>query len=145
MICPVYDDPDAIPGTEDPATEFLAAGEHHLQFVPGTRRASHAEIALLSMDGKREEIQLDPVLCFRMKGLGYMHPEWGHGKWKGELAIGGEKWRCDEVDERALENAHVQQLVMATSGEKKGIGVLEQIHIGPHTRYGFKSFFDPAP
>jgi len=143
MICPVYDDPSQIPGTEDPATEFLAGGEHRMQFVPGTRRASQAEITLLTLDGKREDIQLDPVLCFRMKGIGYMHPEWGHGRWKGELAIGGESWACSEVDETALENAHIQQVVVATSGTKKGIGVLEQIHIGPHARYGFKDLLGP--
>ena len=144
MICPVYDSLDDIPGTEDPATEFLAGGEHHLQFVPGTRRASAAEIVLKTLDGKREEIQLEPVLVFRMKGIGYMHPEWGHGKWKGELAIGGESWKCDEVDENAFDNAHIQQVVMATSGDKKGVGVLEQIHIGPHARYGFKDLFGPG-
>jgi len=97
------------------------------------------------MEGKREEIELDPVLCFRMKGLGYLHPEWGHGKWKGELAIGGESWRCDQVDDGAFENAHIQQVMMARCGEKRGIGVLEQLHLGPHARYGFKEFLDPAP
>ncbi|MCP4006841.1 MAG: hypothetical protein GY725_21890 [bacterium] len=144
MICPVYEDPDDIPGTEDPATEFLAGGEHHLSFVSGTRRASAAEITLLKADGKREDIRLDPVLCFRMKGIGYLHPEWGHGRWKGELVIGGEKWKCADLDENALENQHIQQVVMATSGDQKGIGVLEQIHLGPHPRYGFKSLLDPA-
>jgi len=144
MICPVYDDPDDIPGTEDPATEFLAGGEHDLKFVPGTRRASSAKITLLTLDGKREEIQLDPVLCFRMNGIGYLHPEWGHGKWKGELAIGGEKFRCDEVDENSFKNVHIQQVMMATSGDEKGIGVLEQIHIGPHARYGFKDILGPG-
>jgi hypothetical protein len=145
MVCPVYDHPDEIPGTEDPGTRFLSAAEHHLSFVPGTRRASRAEITLIDMEGKREEIELDPVLCFRMKGLGYLHPEWGHGKWKGELAIGGESWKCDQVDDGSFENAHIQQVVMARSGEKRGIGVLEQLHLGPHARYGFKEFLDPAP
>jgi hypothetical protein len=145
MICPTYDDPDEIPGTEDPGTRFLAPGDHRLSMVPGTRRASGGEVTLVSMDGKREEIQLDPVLCFRMKGIGYQHPEWGHGRWKGELAVGGEKWKCDDLDEMTLENLHIQQVVMASSGDRKGIGVLEQIHIGPNPRYGFKEFLDPAP
>ena len=79
-----------------------------------------------------------------MKGIGYMHPEWGHGKWKGELAIGGESWKCADVDDNALENVHIQQVVMATSGSEKGIGVLEQIHLGPHARYGFKGALGPA-
>jgi hypothetical protein len=144
MICPVYANPDDIPGTEDPGTRFLAAGDHHIRFVPGTRRAAHAGITLVTMDGRREEIELDPVLCFRMKGIGYQHPEWGHGRWKGELAFAGEKWRCDDLDEMAFENLHIQQVVMARSGEKRGVGVMEQVHIGPHARYGFTDFLDPA-
>jgi hypothetical protein len=145
MICPVYGSPDEIPGTEDPGTQFLSSGEHRLSFVPGTRRAAGAEITLVTMEGKREEIQLDPVLCFRMKGIGYQHPSWGHGRWKGELAFESEKWKCSELDENAFENQHIQQVMMATSGSSKGIGVLEQIHLGPHARYGFKEFMDPAP
>jgi hypothetical protein len=145
MICPVYGSPDDIPGTEDAGTRFLAGGEHRLRFISGTRRANAAELTLVTMEGKREDITLDPELCFRMKGIGYQHPEWGHGRWKGELAIGGEKWKCDELDDMAFENLHVQQVVMARSGDKKGVGVLEQIHLGPQARYGFKEFLDPAP
>jgi hypothetical protein len=141
---PVYDSPDDIPGVEDPGVEYLAGGDHRLEFYPGTRRARAAEITLISADGSREEISLDPVLCFRMKGIGYQHPEWGHGRWKGELAIGGESWRCDAVDEMAFENLHIQQVVMATSGSRKGVGALEQIHLGPQARYGFKELLDPA-
>jgi hypothetical protein len=144
MVCPVYDDPSQIPGVLDPDVELLASGENRIEMVSGTRRARAAEITLISNGGEREEIQLDPVLCFRMKGIGYSHPEWGHGRWKGELAIGGEKWKTADLDEMALENLHIQQVVMATSGSKKGVGVLEQIHIGPHSRYGFKEFLDPA-
>jgi len=145
MICPVYDDPAGIPGTEDPGTQFLARGEHRLTFCPGTRRARSAEITLVTMEGQSGEIQLEAVLCFRMKGIGYQHAEWGHGRWKGELAVGGEKWRCDEADENAFENAHIQQVMLAKSGRKRGVGVLEQFHLGPHARYGFQGFLDPVP
>ena len=144
MICPAYENPDDIPGVEDPRTELLAAGEHRIAFAPGTRRASHAQIALLRNDGAREEIELEPALCFRMKGLGYLHPEWGHGRWKGELAVGGERWKCAELDELALPNLHIQQVVRAKSGDARGIGVLEQIHVGPHARYGFRELLDGA-
>jgi hypothetical protein len=30
------------------------------------------------------------------------------------------------------------------TGDEEGIGVLEQIHLGPHRGYGFKDFLDPA-
>jgi hypothetical protein len=89
-------------------------------------------------------IHLEPVLCFQMKGIGYTHPEWGHGMWKGELVIGGESWRCDDLDPMALDCQHVQQVMMARLGDENGVGVLEQFCIGPHARYGFKEFLDGA-
>jgi hypothetical protein len=69
----------------------------------------------------------------------------GHGHWKGELAIGGESWRSDDLDPMAFENQHLQQVVRATSASgAQGVGVLEQIAFGPHARYGFKELIDPA-
>jgi hypothetical protein len=143
-VLPVYGDPADIPGTEDPATELLADVDHDLDYLPGTRRAGHARIGLIHADGVREEIDLEPLICFRMKGIGYMHPEWGHGMWKGELAVGGESWKVDELDPMAFENQHIQQVVRATCGDATGVGVLEQICFGPHAKYGFTELLDPA-
>ncbi len=144
MICPVYASPDDLPGVEDPGVRVVTHVEHHLEFVPGTRRAGRADIALTERSGQRHEISLEPLLCFRMKGIGYSHPEWGHGRWRGELTIGGEAWKLADLDEMALENQHIQQVMRARCGDDEGIGVLEQVHLGPHTRYGFKDFLDPA-
>jgi len=77
MVMPVYPSPDDLPGVEDPGAQPVAALEHRVEFVPGTRRVSKAEFVLDHCDGSREEIELDPLLCFRMKGIGYGHPEWG--------------------------------------------------------------------
>jgi hypothetical protein len=143
-VLPVYASPDDIPGAEDPGLELLANVEHDLDYLPGTRRAGHARIALVHDDGRREDIDLEPLICFRMKGIGYMHPEWGHGMWKGELAYAGESWKVADLDPMAYENQHLQQVVRATSGDQVGIGVLEQIAFGPHSRYGFKELLDPA-
>ncbi len=145
-LVPVYDDgPDDIPGAIDDDIQLLASVDHEIHYIPGTRRAGRATIGLTRKTGEREEIDLEPLICFRMKGIGYMHPEWGHGHWKGELAIGGESWKCDDLDPMALENQHLQQVVRATSDSgEQGIGVLEQISIGAHARYGFREFLDPA-
>src|SRR5439155_7803839 len=89
-VLPVYDDPAGIPGSEDPGLELLAGVDHDIDYVSGTRRAGRARIALVHSNGDREEIDLEPMLCYRMKGIGYMHPELCHGMWKGEHAIGGE-------------------------------------------------------
>ena len=112
--------------------------------IPGTRRAESALIRMNDKSGESLEIQLKPVLTHRMKGLGYQHPEWGHGKWHGELAIAGESWTDSELDPLSLENLHVQQIVVATCGDKVGHGVLEQLHIGPSTAFGFGDWFDGA-
>ncbi len=143
-LVPVYETPESIPGTEDPGIVRAATVEHTIEYIPGTRRAGHAAIALVETNGKRTEIDLEPLLCFRMKGIGYMHPEWGHGMWKGELAMAGESWRCDDLEPMAFENQHIQQVVRATCEGEQGVGVLEQICFGPHARYGFRELLDPA-
>jgi hypothetical protein len=79
-----------------------------------------------------------------MKGIGYSHPTWGHGMWKGELAFAAESWKTADVDETALENQHIQQVVRATCGDRAGVGVFEQISLGPHRKYGFTDFLDMA-
>jgi hypothetical protein len=49
-----------------------------------------------------------------------------------------------DVDEAALENQHIQQVVRATCGNRTGVGVLEQIALGPYHKYGFREFLDVA-
>jgi hypothetical protein len=58
--------------------------------------------------------------------------------------MGGESWPCDEADDNALENQHVQHVVRARSGSEEGIGVLEQIFLGPNRRRGLQGFLDPG-
>jgi hypothetical protein len=144
MIVPAYDSPDLIPGVEEPGVERMAGVEHRIVYERGTRRARSAQIALVAKSGERHEIELEPLLCFRMKGIGYSHPEWGHGFWKGELAVAGESWRCDDLAPLALENQHIQQVVRARMGGREGVGVFEQISLGPHATYGFKELLDGA-
>ena len=143
-IVPAYEQLDAIPDVEDPGLREAVSLEHEVRFVRGTRRAESVRIALVEASGERREIDLDPLLCFRMKGIGYSHPEWGHGRWKGELAVGGESWKESELDPMALDNQHIQQVVRARSGGRTGVGVLEQLCFGPHAGYGFKEFLDGA-
>jgi len=144
-IAPACSPGSAFAGVNDTALEqWSGKMVHKLVFEPGTRRAASAEIRMQDKSGQSLEISLEPVLLFRMKGIGYQHPEWGHGKWKGELAIGGESWDCDGLDPLTWENIHIQQLVVARCGDEVGYGVLEQMHIGPYATYGFKEYFDGA-
>ena len=77
-----------------------------------------------------------------MLGIGYFHPEWSHGVWKGESASGYDEWRLADIDPAAPEHTHVQQLVRATSGERVGTGILEQLVIGEHHPSGIRGLFD---
>ncbi|MFO7549944.1 MAG: hypothetical protein R6W80_00950 [Haliea sp.] len=143
---PRHDNVDAIPGTSDPAASvWQGAVEHDIVMLPGTRRAASATVTMRDRAGENMTVTLEPILVHRMKGLGYQHPQWGHGKWHGELVIAGESWRDSDLDPLALENLHVQQVVRATCGDRVGHGVLEQMHIGPSRTYGFKDWFDGAP
>ena len=140
---PVHDSPADLPGVEDPSTRFMRSLEHRLTFAEDSRMIRGATLAMSSLDGvTRHEITLEPIFTFRMKGIGYMHPEWGHGAWKGELAMTSEQWSLDDVDETDLFNQHVQHLVRARMGDREGIGVLEQIMLGPHDPSGFSDFLD---
>jgi hypothetical protein len=79
-----------------------------------------------------------------MLGIGYLHPEWGHGLWKGEAALAAERWQLADLAPLDPRHIHVQQLCRARCGPDEGIGVLEQLVLGPHTPSGFTSLFDGA-
>jgi hypothetical protein len=134
------DVPDALTGTD----ERMASAAHRVAYHPGTRLASHAELDLTDRQGRTRTISLEPGLRFHMKGLGYGHPEWGQGMWKGDLAIGGESFDPATLPLLAPQNIHVQQVVRAADGHREGRGVLEQIVIGPYAPAGFTEFLDGA-
>jgi len=142
---PLYKSESEVPGVEDGRDRRMATARHRVNYVPGTRLAKSAEIDLVELDGGTRTIALEPILKFQMKGLGYGHPEWGQGMWKGELEVGGESFDPRQLDMLAPENIHVQQVVRASDGKRAGVGVLEQICIGPYAPAGFKAFFDGSP
>jgi hypothetical protein len=119
--------------------------EHFVDWSPGTRRSRGARLVTHGLDGSADEMTLEPLMAFQMKGLGYGHPIWAHGQWHDELAIGAESYEIESLERLLPENVHVQQLVRANWRGKVGLGVLEQVIIGPHTRYGFCDLFDGAP
>lgn len=112
---------------------------------PGTRRAASSAVTFHWRDGSFEELLYQPLVDFHMKGVGYGHPEWGHGRWHGEYADGGERWKLADQDPIAVENFHVHQLCTVRWGDDVGQGVFEQVVIGPHQPSGFDDWFDGAP
>ncbi len=86
---------------------------------PGLRRsrgARHCGCSVAASSGADEVIELEPLLTFRMRGLGYSHPEWGHGRWHGENAVGSEAHKVEELDNLEPWNIHIQQVMRATLG-----------------------------
>ncbi|WP_317930796.1 hypothetical protein [Halioxenophilus sp. WMMB6] len=144
VIVPSYSTRDQIPAEEPGLIRWRGVVKHQLNMASGTRRAQSAIVTMADHGGDTLELQLEPILTFRMKGIGYQHSEWGHGLWKGELAIGSESWACDDIDPLTWDNIHIQQLVKARSGDQIGYGVLEQMNIGPYLPYGLTSWFDGA-
>jgi len=128
----------------DGPIEEAAAVAHRIRWLRGTRRAAAAEVTLTSRGGEPWTITLEPLLAAQMTGLGYLHPEWGHGVWKGDAAIAGEAWDLTDVDPMVPKHLHVQQVCRARAGDRQGIGVLEQLVIGPHHPSGFRSILDAA-
>ena len=144
LTAPLFANEADIPDTPEPQDTRMATAIHRINYVPGTRLAETAEIDLINLKGETRTIAFEPILKFQMKGLGYGHPEWGQGMWKGELATGGESFDPKQLDPLAIENIHVQQVVRTSDGTKKGMGVLEQACIGPYAPAGFKEFLDGA-
>jgi hypothetical protein len=144
MIVPAYPGREAIPGVEDPALQVMRRASHDIRWLKGTRRPSGAVVTMVDRNEVATRIELEPLLCFRMKGIGYTHPDWGHGRWQGELAITSDSWKTADLDEMGFENLHVQQVMRASDGTRTGYGVMENLVIGQHFPSGFRDFLDPA-
>ena len=144
IVAPLFGSEAEVPAAWDARDTRMATARHRIKYHPGTRLARTAEIDLVDHDGGVRTIALEPILKFQMKGLGYGHPEWGQGMWKGDLAIGGESFDPRQLDPLAPQHLHTQQVVRATDGTRSGIGVLEQIVVGPYAPGGFTAFFDGA-
>lgn len=78
-----------------------------------------------------------------MKGLGYTHPVWGHGMHHGPLKVEREDIDLDMIDPLQPENLHVQMMVSVQGSDgSEGIGVFEQLIIGPFAPLGLTDLLD---
>jgi len=131
---------------DGPLPEAMRGAEYRIEWTPGTRHAAAFELDLIPWVGDLSTIRLEPLFNFQMLGIGYGHPEWSHGVWKGELVVGGDRWDLPIEDPAAPQHGHIQSIVRATSsgglGEHEGIGILEQLAIGRHVPSGLEGIFD---
>ena len=116
-----------------------AQGTLHVVMEPGTRWMREAA---LIVDG--EEVSLEPLLRFQMRGAGYSHPLYGHGRQHPAPLVAGEVLELDQLDPLEFSNVHVQHVVRARRGDEVGLGVLEQLVIGPYGPSGLDGLLDGA-
>lgn len=115
---------------------------YELDWEPGRREMRRGELSATDRDGKRRVITVEKIFTFRMRGIGYFHPKWSHGSSHGELEIGREDIGLDDFDPLDPTSVHVQNFVKADFEGQPGIGVVEQIVIGPHEPTGMTGILD---
>jgi hypothetical protein len=128
--------------------EAMAFASSSVVFKPGTRHARSATLDLRRRNGSEIVVRLEPSFQFSMSGIGYFHPEWGHGSYTGEDRTGYDVYEPGAVDETSPLHLHVQAFCRATIREGgrsvEGVGVLEQLILGPHEPSGFRELLDGA-
>jgi hypothetical protein len=114
----------------------------------GTRHAAFARLDVHDPSGRDHHVVWTPRATFQMKGIGYGHPEWTHGGWKGALFVEREDFRPDALDPLHVPNLHIQAICTArhegAGAAADGVGIFEQLVIGPHTPSGFRDILDGA-
>jgi hypothetical protein len=108
------------------APPLLAANiGHRLEIRESSHHASGGTVWVEGDEGVTT-VELEPILDFSMSGIGYKHPEWGHGRWQGEEAVAWDSFVSKEVDRKSFLHSHVETLCRARANGREGIGVLEQ-------------------
>lgn len=126
--------------------DFLDTGDAHLDttLVPGTVWPERGTLTINFPRDQTYKVELEPFHRFQMKGLGYFHPEWFHGRYRGNLLVEREDFAVAGLDPMALENIHVQRLsrVKLTSPDgtqEEAVGIFEQAVLGAYEPLGIKS------
>ena len=135
----------AIAPLHEGTPETMKTVSSRIHYRSGTRHAESAEIHFQRESGEEVLLEFEPLYQFYMSGIGYLHPEWGHGTDKGGLAVTYDTIDLDSVDEASPLYLHIQSISRVRMGDKVGLGVLEQLILGPHEPSGFKELFDMAP
>lgn len=118
--------------------------EFSIDYATGTRRPARASLRIGPRGGISHTLDIEPRHLFLMKGLGYSHPEWPHGRDHGGEVSGTDAWDIAGLDPVARENVHVQQLCRAVRDDGQvGLGLFEHVAIGAHTPSGLPDGLAP--
>jgi hypothetical protein len=137
----------AIVRTDGAPPEAMHHVDYRVAWRPGTRWAQHFEYDLIDWRDQLHTVKLEPRFEFQMSGLGYGHPEFGHGMWKGESVVAAERMQLPVAEPCTRQYVHVQAVCDATyvapdGSTETGIGILEQLAIGSHPS-GLTGILDP--
>ena len=137
----------AIVRTDGTAPETMRLVDYRVEWRPGTRWAEHFEYDLIDWRDQLHTVKLEPRYEFQMSGLGYGHPEFGHGTWRGESVVASERIKLPVDTPCARQHIHVQAICGATyvapdGSTEQGIGILEQLAVGNHPT-GLSGILDP--
>jgi hypothetical protein len=139
----------ALDGAGQGQLQHLHSPRAKPHWIKGKRHASALQLDVKDDAGRDHRVTWTVRDMFQMKGIGYGHPEWGHGGWKGELVVEREDFRPDAQDPLTPSNLHVQAIASARHEgaglASDGVGIVEQLAIGPHAPSGFASILDGAP
>ncbi len=117
-----------------------------LDWNPGTRRVDKAVFDFNGPDGQAQ-LRYKTGPNFYMMGIGYTHPEWGHGHDRGPHDTTYDILNLDEVDDNNPGLIHIQSISTVEldwqGDTHKGAGVVEQMFIGPHEGFGLTGLMDP--
>jgi len=125
--------------------EILSNITKEIEYEKGSRRIKFAEFSSYKEDGTEVKLLITPKYHMFMCGLGYMHPTWGHGLYHGEddSAYDSYDLKNDPYDPPFLHVQAVSEITLIDgNNSKKGMGVLEELLIGPHKPSGFKDLLD---
>ena len=119
--------------------------EIEINYKKNTRRINNLKIKL-----DDTELEFTTGRKFYMQGLGYTHPEWGHGNNHGQLKVGFDIIDLDkaeiELSKGLIHNLHIQTLSKIKFKTPKisntGQGVIEQLFIGRHKPSEFEGILD---
>ena len=126
-------------------TEVLGTPQKIITYEKNSRRVLKAEFYSQKVDGNEVRVIIEPKYRMFMCGLGYMHPEWGHGMYRGDNESMYDSYDLSE-DPHDPPFLHVQAIsdfTVSMNGQtSKGIGVLEELLIGKHKPSGFEGLLD---
>ncbi len=133
--------------TSSPQNHDAAAIQHgthtyDIGWRPNTRHADSFNMQLL-LRVRTINIELEAQTTFYMQGIGYTHPTWGHGYFKGPNEQTHDSLVLAEVDETDPTFQHVQILCNARRDDGvTGRGILEMLISGPHDPSGLATYTD---